>query len=153
MVSVERSTSNVLAALDFSPAAPAVLRVAAELAARLGAKLWIVHVAAPDPDFVGYDPGPQDVRDDRAFELREEHRGLHEWAGELRERGLDVTPLLVQGSTVDTLLAEATRLHASYVVLGSTGHGLVAKALLGSVSDGVVRRASCPVVVVPSALL
>jgi nucleotide-binding universal stress UspA family protein len=150
---MERSTRNVLAALDFSPAAPAVLRVAAELAAGLGAKLWLVHVAAPDPDFVGYEPGPHEVRDDRALELREEHRGLHEWAGELRERGLDVTPLLVQGPTVDTLLAEAARLHASHVVIASRGHGLLAKALLGSVSDGVVRRASCPVVIVPSGLV
>jgi nucleotide-binding universal stress UspA family protein len=151
-MSMKRSTANVLAALDFSQAAPSVLRVASELTAGLGAKLWLVHVAAPDPDFVGYEAGPRDVRDDRAFELREEHRGLHEWAEDLRGRGLDVTPLLVQGPTVDTLLAEAARLHASYVVLASRGHGPIARALLGSVSDGVVRRASCPVVVVPSGL-
>jgi nucleotide-binding universal stress UspA family protein len=147
---MEPSTRNVLAALDFSSAAQAVLRVAAELAVGLGAKLWLVHVAAPDPAFVGYEPGPREVRDDRAFELREEHRGLREWAGELQGRGLDVTPLLVQGPTVDTLLAEAARLHASYMVLASRGHGVLAKALLGSVSDAVVRRASCPVVIVPS---
>lgn len=150
---MQRSTRNVLAALDFSPAAPAVMRVAAELAAGLRAKLWLVHLAAPEPDFVGYEPGPREVRDHRAFELREEHHGLHEWAGELRGQGLDVTPLLVQGPTVDTLLAESVRLHASYVVLASRAHGLVAKALMGSVSDGVVRRARCPVVVVPAGLV
>ena len=140
---------NVLAALDFSTAAPTVMRVAAELAAALGAKLWLVHVAAPDPAFVGYGPGPGDVRDARAFELREEHRGLQEWADELRRQGLDVTALLVAGPTVDTLLAEAARLQASYVVLASRCHGLLAKAILGSVSEGVVRGASCPVVIVP----
>ena len=147
---MEHSTRNVLAALDFSMAAPAVLRVAADLAGGLGAKLWLVHVAAPDPDFVGYEPGPRDVRDDRALELREEHRGLQEWADELRGRGLDVTALLVQGPTVDTLVAEATRLRASYLVLAPRSQGLLAKTFLGSVSDGVVRRASCPVVIAPS---
>jgi hypothetical protein len=58
------------------------------------------------------------VREDRAFELREEHRGLHEWVDDLRRQGLDVTALLVQGPTVDTLLAEAVSLDASHVVLG-----------------------------------
>jgi nucleotide-binding universal stress UspA family protein len=38
---------------------------------------------------------------------------------------------------------------ASVVVVGSRGHGQIASALLGSVSDQVVHHATCPVVVVP----
>jgi len=48
---------NILVAIDFSPISQTVLDAAAKLARSLGSKLWVLHVAAPEPDFVGYDPG------------------------------------------------------------------------------------------------
>ena len=144
---------NVLVAIDFSAVSDVVVDVGADLARRGGGgRLWLVHVAAPDPAFVGYEAGPADVRDTRAAELRREHHELHERAAALRASGLDVTPLLIQGATAEKLVAEAKRLRADLLVLGSHGRGAVTKALLGSVSEGVVRQAPCPVVIVPATL-
>ncbi len=120
------------------------------MAERFGARLWLLHVAAPEPAFVGYEPGPQSVRDQRATELRDEHATLQRRAAELRERGLDAAALLIQGHPVEKILEEANRLGVGMIVMGSHGRSAIARLVLGSVSEGVLRRATCPVLIVPA---
>ena len=67
---------NILVTIDLEDHAEQLIGHAAEWAKAFGAKVWLMHVAAPDPDFVGYEVGPQYIRDGRAEELREEHRML-----------------------------------------------------------------------------
>ena len=141
---------QILAAIDFSEATLPILDRAAELAEAFDATLTLVHVAAPDPDFVGYAAGPDSVRDARARELRKEHRTLQAYAEDLRQRGIRATALLVQGPTVAMLLDEARSLRADVIVVGSRGHGSVQRLLLGSVSRGVLGGALCPVHWVPA---
>ncbi len=141
---------RIIAAVDFSPVSNAVVVRATAIARAFSAKLYLLHVAAPDPDFVGYEPGPRSVRTTRAGELRAEHRDLQQWASDLRDRGLDAEALLVQGPTVETLLERAQHLDADLIVLGSHGHGAVYRALVGSVSEGVLRHGVCPVLIVPA---
>lgn len=141
---------RLLAALDFSDVTEQVLDQAAALADAFSAELTLLHVAAPDPDFVGYEAGPDTVRDTRAGELRGEHRKLQEFADGLRERGIPTRALLIQGPTIEKILDEAARTAAGTIVIGSHGHGALRRVLLGSVSEGVVRGATCPVHVVPT---
>ncbi len=141
---------NIVAAIDFSNISPMVIDKAAEIARCFACKLWLIHIAAPDPDFVGYGTGPPSKRDWRAKTLREEHRYIQDKALELEQSGIDVTPLLVQGATVETILKEASKLNAEMIVIGSHGHGALYKTLVGSVSEGIIRKAFCPVLIVPA---
>lgn len=141
---------RLLVPVDFSEVTPSVVQHAASLAAAFAAELVLIHVAAPDPDFVGLDVGPETVRKARAEEIRGEHRELQALADDLRGRGLAARALLIQGPTVGKILGEARKLEADVIVMGSHGRGALHRALLGSVSEGVVRAASCPVLVVPS---
>lgn len=141
---------NILAAIDFSDVSPAVIAQAAAIAKSFTSKLWLIHIAAPDPDFVGYGTGPQCERDWRAKTLNQEHRYLQDRALELDTSGIDVTPLLVQGATIETILQQAAKLKADMIILGSHGHGALYRALVGNVSEGVIRKASCPVLVIPA---
>jgi nucleotide-binding universal stress UspA family protein len=140
---------NILAAIDFSERTPAVLRLASDQARAFGAHLWLVHAAAPEPGFVGYDAGPQSVRDNVAKHIRERHREIQQMAENLRAPGLEVTSLLVRGSTVKALLAEAEKLSADLIVLGSHGHGLMHRVLLGSVSQAILQKSGVPVLLIP----
>jgi len=140
---------NILVPIDFSDTADAVLAIAASLAEAFGAKLWIVHVAAPNPDFVGFEAGPQSVRDQRAEHLHDDHRRLQQKADDLRARDLDATALLLEGPTVEKILEEADRLDVDGIVIGSHGHGAAYRLLLGSVSESVLRDARVPVTIIP----
>ena len=63
---------NIVVPLDFSDQTDVVLRLASEMGKAFGAHLWLLHVAAPEPDFVGYGPAPDCVREQAAKLLREE---------------------------------------------------------------------------------
>lgn len=141
---------NIVVAIDFSPVSEKVIGQATSIVRAQGGRIWLIHVAAPDPDFAGYEAGPQEVRDNVADELRDEHRQLQDRAKRLRDDGIEATALLVQGPTVNTILREATKLEADMIALGSHGRGFASRALLGSVSEGVLRRADVPVLIVPA---
>lgn len=140
---------NILVAVDLSPASAKVVEAARGVADLTGASVYILHVAEPEPDFVGYDAGPEVVRTQVANELRREHREVQALAEGLRDEGLDATALLIRGPTVETTLKEATNLKAGLIVVGTHGHGAVYDVLVGSYSAGIIRRSKLPVLVVP----
>ena len=140
---------KILAAVDFSPVTEEVLATLTRMAATLPTQVWLVHVAPPEPAFVGYDAGPDVVRGQVAAELRTQHQQLQQLADRLRLLGVDTTALQLQGPTVNTVMAEADRLQVALVVLGSHGHGAVYNMLVGSVAEGVVRASKVPVLLVP----
>lgn len=141
---------KLLVALDLSDATAPLLREAHAWALGLGAQTWLVHVASPDPDFVGYEIGPDSVRDAVARQYRREHAQLADAAADFREGGVSATALLLQGATADAILREAQRLRADAIAMGAgVGQGL-RSAPPGRVARDVLKRASCPVLLVPA---
>jgi nucleotide-binding universal stress UspA family protein len=143
---------NIFVPLDLKPNSRSVLEQAASLAKVFGSKVWLEHVAAPDPDFVGYEAGPQYIREMRADELRDEHRELQEMAHELAAQQIPAQALLIHGLTAETILKEAERLSADLIVMGTHGRRGLAKAFMGSVCDEVLRANRFRVLVVPTPL-
>lgn len=66
----------------------------------------------------------------------------------LARRWPDVEAAVVDTLPVEGILDEAKRFAADAIVLGWRGHGALQRLLMGSVSRGVVRGATCPVLVV-----
>ena len=144
---------NVLIVVDFSAVTGAILDAIPRLIrAQEGGTvhLYLMHVAEPDPEFVGWDVGPEVVRDQMAAEFHREHLQLEELATSLSAKAnAEVTPLLVQGPIVETVGDEAAKLNASLVVVGSHGHGATYDLLVGSISSGIIKHSAIPVLVVP----
>lgn len=68
-----------------------------------------------------------------------------------RELGVeDAETVVLDGDPAVALCDLAASLPASVMVIGTRGHGGLRRAVLGSVSDHVVRNAPCPVVICPS---
>jgi nucleotide-binding universal stress UspA family protein len=145
----DRLAMDLLVATDFSTHGLAVLEAARRLGEPLGAKIWVIHVVMPPAGFKSYGAGPRTDRRETAAEIHEEHRLVQEAAAAMRSEGLEATGLLVEGPPAKTLLEEAARLEVDMIIVGSHGRGALFRALLGSVSSGVIRHATCPVLVVP----
>lgn len=145
---------TLLVPLDFSDMTDRVLAEAADLARALDARLLLVHIVEPVATYVpvgasmdviaAAPPQPAEVQDLSADEAR-----LRSLAQPLAATGLPVECLAIVGLAVDDILDQAAKCSASYIVLGSHGHGALYHLFSGSVVNGVLKRATCPVVVVP----
>jgi nucleotide-binding universal stress UspA family protein len=142
---------NALVAIDLSPASWTVIEQALQLLAQTDTShFWLLHIANPEPDFVGYEPGPQAVRDGQAKDFHQQHQSLQDYAERLRAQGATCTALQVQGAYVEKILHEAENLKADVIVVGSHGKGLVKELIFGSTSNLLVRHSEIPVLVVPT---
>lgn len=140
---------NILVSIDFDNNEKNLIEIAFQFAKPFGSKLWLIHIAQPDPEFIGYDVGPQYIRDFRASELREEHKLLQKYSKEITERGVESDGLLIQGATVEMVLEEAKKLKADLIVTGHHEHNFFYNAFVGSVSSEIVKKSKIPVLVVP----
>jgi len=141
--------NTILVPVDFSDATPRVVETARGLAKALGSRIVLLNVAEPEPDFVGFEPGPITVRQTVARDFKVEHQRLEELKQRLATEVSDVLALHIQGPTVEKILHEAGEQQAGWIVLGTHGHGALYELLVGSVAHGVIKGARCPVVVVP----
>jgi nucleotide-binding universal stress UspA family protein len=132
---------RIMLATDFSSGSVRARAFAAMLARRLGAELLIAHVSEP----LAIVPG-SDLAAEEAAETERELDGV---VAELVREGLAARGILVPGEPAAEIVALAEREHADLIVLGTHGRSGLAHVLLGSVAERVLRRARCPVVVVP----
>ena len=134
---------RVLCPIDFSePSRRAMLR-AAEEAHRWGAALELLHVYQPPHHALpGYAPDPNEM----GRLLTAIDRALAEWAGWARSLGCgDVATRSVQGSAWREIVARASEGDFDLIFIGTHGQGGFRQALLGSVTERVVRHAPCDV--------
>ncbi|WP_295182138.1 universal stress protein [uncultured Christiangramia sp.] len=140
---------NIMVAVDFNDSIGELMIFADSLAEKYEAKLWVLHVADPEPDFVGYEPGPQYIRDLQAEEYREEHRSLQQVCDSFISKELERDALLIQGSTVSTVLEEAKKLNVDLLIVGTHKHSFLYNLLNESVSMELIKKAEIPMLTIP----
>ena len=65
---------KLLVAVDFSDSSQKIIEYVKELAKVVSGKIWLVHVAEPDLEFVGYEVDPPEMRDIVARRFHKEHQ-------------------------------------------------------------------------------
>lgn len=141
--------NTLLVAVDIANTHPGYLAYIETFARQLNSNVWLVHVAQPHPDVV--EINLQNVAQWQKMQLAVEHKPLQEMAWQLCDKGINASPLLVQGPVVESLLEIARDVAASMIVVNSQGHGPLYDLVVGSVAEGVSGNASCPVLWVPKA--
>jgi nucleotide-binding universal stress UspA family protein len=142
---------RILIATDFGSESAAALACGVRLARDLGGSIHLLNVvsdpilAVSTPELYGYDW--QTLRDDLIALSRKD---LERIASNYLD--LDIVTEAVVGPVAETIVKRADELGAGLIVMGTHGRGGVGHLFLGSVAERVLRRASCPVVTVRTAV-
>jgi nucleotide-binding universal stress UspA family protein len=149
---------RILVAVDLKTGTDKLLAEAQRYGHAFNSVVDIIHVAEPDPDFVGYlkrpDSGHESqedmIRESVATSLRTEHQQTQAFAATLRARGIRVgEALTVQGSTLEAILAHVRKLDSDLLMLGSRHHGALYRFWYGDTASGAAKQAVCALLVVP----
>lgn len=142
----------IVVAVDFSDATPLVLKLAINFARMFPAELRLIHVIEPQPVYTAYGFTPEEFPAMNDFLTEAGRRAESKLAELLAVAQLDVpsaTSQLTHGSPLNSLLECIDTIQPDFVIVGSHGHGVLASLLLGSVAEGMVRKATVPTLVVP----
>ena len=138
----------ILLATDGSESAEAATRLAIELARATGDALLVITawrelhadfgipISAIFPDVV-------DIERDHAREVADAV------AARAAAAGVPVETIIRHGSPSHEICAAAAERRTRLVVMGTYGWGRMEQLVLGSVSESVLHRAPCPVLIVP----
>jgi nucleotide-binding universal stress UspA family protein len=140
--------TTILLATDGSEEAQLAATTAADLAEKTNSEL---HVLTVGRDYPLYElpEHPADFEDVLRENRREAKELLEQQAKWIEESGGTVKEThLREGRADEEIVEVAEEIGAGLIVLGSRGHGRLTRALMGSVSDAVVRHAHCPVTIV-----
>ena len=130
---------RILCPLDFSENSQIALGYASSLAKEGGAKLYLVHVddsqVPYDAGFAAYVAPPNNIES-----LREQLAAIVP-----RHEGVEYEHHLLVGHPADAIVDFANEHGIDLIVMGTHGRTGVARLVMGSIAEAVVRRAECPV--------
>ena len=134
---------TIVLALDGSEDSQRAIPMAADLARQDGASIVVAHV---EQDVAGKGGGPITATEDEVQgEVRKQ-------AEQLSSDGIETTVemrTIVLGGPAGPISEIAREAGADLIVVGTRGHSAAAGVLLGSVTQRLLHRAPCPVLVVP----
>lgn len=145
-------TSRILVPTDLDDRSHTTLCYARELATKLRAELHILHVV-PDAarESWAIDAAGVDLAAITSEWLRDADVRVQMLAHQYRFGPVAMFAVVRLGAVAEQVLAYAAEHRVDAIVIGLSKHGAVTRALRGSTVDRIVRRASCPVVTVPTA--
>ena len=140
---------KLLAAVDLSKASGYVIEAVHRVALATDAEVCVLHTIIPLPGIAGPEFNPVTEQQELSERYLDERDELNELVTQLVDADVNASALMAQGDPVKTILREAERLDAELIVVGSHGHGMMFDALVGSISAGILRKSTIPVLVVP----
>lgn len=142
----------ILVPVDFSDVTLKVVKVAAHLAKPFQSKIILMHVSelpaqmitlGAGPDVV---PVPAPADENVPFDAEDRLERLQELVTSV---GLESVSIELKGPPLDHILAQAETSRVDLIVIGSHSRGPLYHLFVGGVTDGILKRARCPVLVVP----
>lgn len=140
----ELNLKTVLYATDFSPCSRNAGLYAARMAAYFSAKLLVTHAFTLDQAAMEVEVG------DRHLSHQRESLTHLLWkeADLLGERSSEIIPTLLEGAPEDVIPTLADRLEPSMIILGTHGAGRLARGIIGSTAEKILRSTRWPALTV-----
>ena len=141
--------NRILCPIDFSDASTHAIDHAVAFAGWCGARITALHVfspvlvSAPDVDLEGRGEAAGDI------EMENLRTRTGAFCKAAPAAGIDLDVLIDRGQPARLILEHASSLPADLIVMGTHGASGFQHFVLGSVTETVLRKASCPVLTVP----
>ena len=141
---------RILFATDFGPDSNRGFEDALGLAAESGASLTVAHTMDKRPTMTYETPEVHELFDEqRAEALKEAHQKFAEFKAEATRREMTIECIMAEGEVAETLVRIADEIKADFIILGLRKMGAMARAILGTAAEPVIRAAHVPVLSVP----
>jgi nucleotide-binding universal stress UspA family protein len=138
---------RILVPTDFTETSDRAVDWALMLASRLGAAVTVMH--SYEIPLIGFPEGTIIATPEIAARIAEASRNALDAVVEKRRGGaVPLDSVLREGVAWETINQVADELDADFIVIGTHGRRGLARALLGSVAENVVRTAHRPVVTI-----
>ena len=135
--------TKILLATDGSESAKAAAQTAVELSNKTGSELHVVYVETDIPIALsGVEIDPESISQVAWDRLEEQVRRIEADGGTVKQAHMKA------GNEAEEIVTLGESLRAGLVVIGSRGQSIWKRAVMGSVSEDVVRHAHCHVMVV-----
>lgn len=146
---------KILIALDYGLSAQKIAEKGYQLAKSMDAKVTLLHVvadevyyssmdSAPFLGFYGYDFFNIDNNDSL---IESSKNFLEKIKKHLKDSEIEI--IAEQGDFASVILETATKLHSSFIVIGSHSKNWLEKAVMGSVTESVLSKTKIPMVIIP----
>ena len=141
---------TILTPVDFSMATRGVLAATLDLARATGARVVLLHAVQHPVITTDYGLTADVMRETIAANETAARKQIVHLEKAITAKGVPVSSRMVTGFAAGNILDQARKVRATYIVLGSHGHTAFYDLLVGSTTSAVLKKAPCPVVVVPS---
>ncbi len=142
------TVKKILFPVDFTMNMEKVLPIVKDMVKAFDAKLYVIHVIRSAEEFVGFEMGTawyaaleKDLMDGAEKSMR---RLVVEQLGDLE----GVETQIAVGDVVDEILDYAKKQEIDLIIIGTHGRKGLEKVMFGSVAEGVIKEAPCPVLTV-----
>jgi nucleotide-binding universal stress UspA family protein len=142
---------SILVPVDFSDVTLKAVKAAVHLAKPFKSRVILMHVSEIIPQIMAVGPAPEAAPTppiDESESSRNSEK-LAQLSDLVTSVGLESSSLETQGAPVDLILAQAESTRVDLIVLGSHSRSPLYHLFVGGVIEGVLKRARCPVLVVP----
>lgn len=139
---------KILVAIDSTPESTAVLAQASGLALATGSDVHVLHVQGIE--VLGGGVGAAAVvEDETADEAQQLVRSAIETLAGAGVKATGSSVELARETIAEEIREQVSATGAGLLIIGARRHGALATVFLGSVSDGIVHHAPCPLLLVP----
>jgi nucleotide-binding universal stress UspA family protein len=146
---------KVLIALDYGLSAQKIAEQGYELAKSMNAKVTLLHVVADETYYSNIDSGPfmgfygynffdMDTDDDL---IKSSLNFLDKIKGRLKDD--EIATIAEQGDFSTIIIETAKKLHSNIIVLGSHSKNWLERAVMGSVTESVLKNTKIPMFIIP----
>lgn len=143
---------TIIALVDFSDVTQRVLEQATMHARAYGARLILVHVVPAEPAVVEFGiASPTLLQPPSERRIEKDYDQLLNLQSSLADSGVSVSAQQLEQADVEKVVALCHSLEADLIVVGTHHHGALYQFFIGTYTADILKKAHCPVLVVPPA--